>query len=27
MEKMGPTFEKLEELGTEDREEDGWMIL
>jgi len=27
MEKMGPTFEKLEELGTEDREEYGWMIL
>ena len=24
---LGPTFEKLEELGTEDREEYGWMIL
>jgi hypothetical protein len=27
IEKMGPTFEKLEELGTTDREEYGWMIL
>ena len=25
--KLGPAFEKLEELGTEDREEYGWMIL
>ena len=27
IEKLRPTFEKLEELGTVDREEYGWMIL
>lgn len=27
IEKLKSTFEKLEELGTEDREEYGWMIL
>ena len=27
MEKLGPTIEKLDELGTDTREEFGWMIL